>query len=102
MIDRISSAMPRPTGAVGATGRSFSTTSPQPGGFAGVLQAAVGEVADLQRTAQHAVEDFAAGRTDDVAGVMMAVEKGDLAFNTLLAVRRKLMDAFEEVRNMPV
>lgn len=73
-----------------------------PGGFSEVLEKTVGDVAQLQRDAQHAVEGLAAGETDDVTGVMMAVEKSDLAFNTLLAVRRKLMDAFEEIRNMPV
>ncbi|MEM8874951.1 MAG: flagellar hook-basal body complex protein FliE [Planctomycetota bacterium] len=74
----------------------------QNGGFAEVLQKTVGDVAQLQRDAQHAVEGLASGQTDDVTGVMLAVEKSDLAFNTLLAVRKKLMDAFEEIRNMPV
>ena len=43
-----------------------------------------------------------AGGTDDVTGVMSAVEKSELAFKTLLAIRGKLMSAYEEIRNMPV
>lgn len=70
--------------------------------FAETLKSAVGEVAELQHDARTAVEDLQVGRTDDLAGVMTAVEKSDLAFKTLLAVRGKLMDAYEEIRNMPV
>ena len=86
--------LPTSTGlrADGASGPSFADT----------LKGAVGEVADLQHQARTAVEDLQIGRTDDLAGVMTAVEKSDLAFKTLLAVRGKLMDAFDEIRNMPV
>jgi flagellar hook-basal body complex protein FliE len=72
------------------------------GSFTDTLKGAVGEVAKLNNDARHAVEDLAANRTDDLAGVMTAVEKGDLALKTLLAVRTKLMTAYEEVRNMPI
>ena len=33
---------------------------------------------------------------------MTAVEKSDLAFKTLLAIRAKLMDAYEEIKGMPI
>ena len=34
--------------------------------------------------------------------VMTAVEKSDLAFKTLLAIRSKLMEAYEEIKNIPI
>ena len=37
-----------------------------------------------------------------LAGVMTAMEKSDIAFKTLLAIRAKLMDAYEEIKNMPI
>ena len=88
----------------------FSPVTPAglPGGNAGftsILDAAksgVGEVNRLQAQAAAASESLALGETDDVAGTLAAVEKGELAFKTLLAVRSKLMSAFDEVRNMPV
>jgi flagellar hook-basal body complex protein FliE len=30
------------------------------------------------------------------------MEKSDLAFQTLLSIRTKLMDAYDEIKNMPI
>ena len=70
--------------------------------FADVLKGQIDEVAKLQQDASRAVEDLTTGRTEDVAGVMTAMEKSDVAFKTLLAIRAKLMDAYEEIKNIPV
>ena len=48
------------------------------------------------------MEDLATGKSENVTGVMTAVEKSDLAFKTLLAIRTKLMDAYDEIKNIPV
>ena len=37
-----------------------------------------------------------------MTGVMTAVEKADMAFKTLLAIRSKLMDAYEEIKGINV
>ena len=42
------------------------------------------------------------GKSDNLDGVMVAMEKSDLAFKTLMAIRGKLMDAYEELKNMPI
>ena len=70
--------------------------------FADVLKGQINDVAKLQQDASKAVEDLATGRTEDVAGVMTAMEKSDVAFKTLLAIRAKLMDAYEEIKNISV
>jgi flagellar hook-basal body complex protein FliE len=70
--------------------------------FADVLKGSIDEVARLQQDASKAVENLATGRNEDVTGVMMAMEKSDLAFKTLLAIRSKLMDAYDEIKNMPL
>ena len=75
------------------------------GGFDQILSAAkgaAGGVVETQADAARAIEQFALGETDDVAGVLSRVEKGELAFKTLLAVRTKLVSALDEIRNMPV
>jgi flagellar hook-basal body complex protein FliE len=79
--------------ASGATGASS---------FAELLKNSIDDVARLQQDASRAVEDLATGRTEDVTGVMTAVEKSDLAFKTLLAIRAKLMDAYEEIKGMQI
>lgn len=75
-----------------------------PGGasFADTLRRSIDEVVRLQQDASKAVEDLAVGKRDDVAGVMTAMEKSDLAFKTLLAIRAKLMEAYEEIKTMQV
>jgi flagellar hook-basal body complex protein FliE len=70
--------------------------------FAEMLKGQLGEVAKMQQDASTAVEKAATGQTDDVAGVMAAAEKSEMAFKTLLAIRAKLMDAFDEIKNMPI
>ena len=70
--------------------------------FADMLQKNIDEVSRLQQDASQAVDDLATGKTDNVSGVMTAVEKSDLAFKTLLAIRSKLMDAYEEIKGISV
>ena len=70
--------------------------------FTDALKSSIEEVARLQKDASQAVENLASGRTEDVAGVMTAMEKSDVAFKTLLAIRGKLMDAYEEIKNISI
>lgn len=79
--------------ASGATGGSS---------FADALKNSINEVSKLQQDASNAVDDVASGKSDDVTGVMTAMEKSDLAFKTLLSIRSKLLDAYDEIKNIPV
>ncbi len=91
-IGKIGGSMPAAGGAAGGGGASF----------ADALKKSIDEVSKMQQDASAAVEDLVAGKTENVTGVMTAVEKSDLAFKTLLAIRSKLMDAYEEIKNMPI
>jgi flagellar hook-basal body complex protein FliE len=88
-------------GRVGG-GAARSTPAPTGASFADVLKDSIGEVSRLQQDASQAVENLATGKTEDVTGVMTAMEKSDLAFKTLLAIRAKLMDAYEEIKSISV
>jgi flagellar hook-basal body complex protein FliE len=81
-----------PGAAAGAGGASFADT----------LKNSIDEVARLQQDASQAVQDLATGKTENVTGVMTAMEKSDLAFKTLLAIRAKLMEAYEEIKGISV
>ena len=85
-----------------AGGAARPTAAPKGASFADVLKDSIGEVSRLQQDATRAVEDLATGKTEDVTGVMTAMEKSDLAFKTLLAIRAKLMDAYEEIKSISV
>jgi flagellar hook-basal body complex protein FliE len=70
--------------------------------FADVLKSQLGEVTQLQQRASEAVASLTTGDTEDVSGVLTAVEKSELAFKTLLAIRAKLMDAYEELKTLQI
>jgi flagellar hook-basal body complex protein FliE len=70
--------------------------------FSDALKKSIEEVSRLQQDATKAVEDIATGKSEDVSGVMTAMQKSDLAFKTLLAIRAKLMDAYEEIKQVQV
>lgn len=86
------------TGASSTAG----TDSANKSSFADVLKDSIGDVAKMQQDASQAVQDLAVGKTEDVTGVMTAVEKSDLAFKTLLTIRSKLMDAYDEIKGMQI
>ncbi|HWB54634.1 MAG TPA: flagellar hook-basal body complex protein FliE [Tepidisphaeraceae bacterium] len=84
------------------TGPASSSSPASGASFANVLKDSINEVARLQQDASNAVDALASGKSDDVTGVMTAMEKSDLAFKTLLSIRSKLMDAYDEIKNIPV
>ena len=91
-------------GGISSVGSAAKTAAGGTGGasFADALRSSINEVSRLQQDASQAVQDLATGKTEDVAGVMTAMEKSDLAFKTLLAIRAKLMSAYEEVKSISV
>ena len=82
----------------GLPGKTASPGEASGANFSDALRKSIDEVAKLQEDATRAVEDAMTGKTDNVSGVMTAVEKSDLAFKTLLAIRAKLMEAYEEIK----
>jgi flagellar hook-basal body complex protein FliE len=60
------------------------------------------KVNELQQDASNATNDLLTGQRDDIEGVMIATQKADSAFRMLLALRNKVVDAYDEVRNIRV
>jgi flagellar hook-basal body complex protein FliE len=89
-------ATPASTGGAGTAG------SPTGASFSDVLKNSIDEVSKLQQDASQAVEDLMTQKTENVTGVMTAMQKADIAFKTLLAIRGKLMDAYEEIKNISI
>jgi flagellar hook-basal body complex protein FliE len=100
MIDPSSLNLGKIAGVGPAPASSPQTGAPQGESFADVLKKSIDEVSKLQQDATQAVDDVATGKTENVTGVMSAVEKSDLAFKTLLAIRAKLMDAYDEIKQI--
>ena len=78
----------------GVTSKSGPTDGKSFGDF---LAEKLEEVNDLQLKAQEVKEQFADGKTTDVASVVLAAQKADVAFKALMEIRNKLIDAYDEV-----
>jgi len=102
MVNGIDNSLVSKLGGAGGIAKSGPTAPTSGPGFADVLKNSIDEVARLQQDASKAVEGLTTGKNDDVTGVMTAVEKSDLAFQTLLAIRSKLMEAYDEIKNIAV
>lgn len=70
--------------------------------FRQMLEKEIAQVNEMQKDASEAVEDLAAGRRDDIEGVIIATQKADTAFKMLLQVRNKVMDALDEVKQVRI
>ncbi len=102
--------MTDPLGLIGQTGAAAQPTpraaKPTNGApdtsFKDVLMKNIEQVNKLQQDAESAIEDLAAGRRDDMANVLIAKQKADMAFKMLLQVRNKMMDAYTEIKEIRV
>jgi len=75
---------------------------PQGKSFGDVLTDAIGEVQRLQSEADTTIKKLVAGEIKDVTEAMVAVEKADVAFQTMMVVRNKIVQAYEEIMRMQV
>ncbi|MEM7577844.1 MAG: flagellar hook-basal body complex protein FliE [Planctomycetota bacterium] len=89
----------RPPSMPGSANPAVAPTGPE---FKDLLMQNLKQVDALQQEAQTAIEDVVAGKRDDFAAVMNAKQKSDIAFQMLLQVRNKMMDAYEEVKQIRV
>ena len=70
--------------------------------FADTLKEAVNSVNQLSLDADSKAQALATGKTDDIAGVMIATEKADIALRAMVQVRNKIIDAYQEIMKMQV
>ena len=70
--------------------------------FKNILADAVGEVGRLQSDADMAIKKLVSGEVKDITDAMVAIEKADVSFQTMMAVRNKIVAAYEEVMRMQV
>jgi len=75
----------------------------QPSDFANLMKNSVDHVASMQNQATALADAFEAGdKSVDLTRVMLEAQKASLAFRAMTEVRNKLVDAYQQVMNMPV
>lgn len=87
-------------------GPAFAQATPQledpkkAKGFMEAMRDAVAEVEHDEAKANQSVTDLAVGRRKTLHETMIAVEKADISFRMLLAVRNKMVAAYQEIMRM--
>jgi flagellar hook-basal body complex protein FliE len=72
------------------------------GSFAEALRGMLGEVERADEKASELKRRLLVGEPVELHEVLLATEKAYLAFQTLLAVRNKLLEAYQELTRMPL
>ena len=89
-------------GAAADTACRPSRSHAPPGAFSRLIDQYLGQPGRLQATADQAVLDLATGKTEEVHQVMLAVARAELAFRTVLEIRNRLTEAYQEVTRLQV
>jgi flagellar hook-basal body complex protein FliE len=79
-----------------------ATQEVAPDGFASMMKDAVVKTNDQINAAEHAGNEFAAGRVDDIHGTMLELSKADIELRFAGNVRNKVIDAFYELWRMQI
>lgn len=69
-------------------------------GFSGVLKSALNQVSTMQDNAGNQVNTLMAGGNGDMSKVMVSVEKADVAFQLMMQVRNKIVNAYQDIEKM--
>jgi flagellar hook-basal body complex protein FliE len=96
-INNISiSQMPTPPAAPAMPGQ---TDGPS---FKDVLVDSIQQVNTMQMEADHAVDTLFTGGDINPAEVLTAVQKADLAFRLTMQMRNKLMEVYQEIKDIRI
>ena len=65
--------------------------------FKDTLNGFLKDVDQMQKKADLSIQQLAAGEITDVHQVMSAAEEANVAFNMMMEIRTKVMDAYQEI-----
>jgi flagellar hook-basal body complex protein FliE len=68
--------------------------------FGASLTDAISQVEQVHTDAQQQVQQLLQGNRQDIHNVMIAVEKADVAFQLMMQVRNKIVNAYEEISKL--
>lgn len=87
---------------IAAPGQASTVAAPEGKDFKTFLMDSLDKVNQLQVEANQGVERLMTGETDNVAEVLSVSRKAGVAFDLLMEIRNKLMDAYTEMKQMRV
>jgi len=90
------------TPSLGSMPSIAGAPKPEPGsGFGAMLEQVIGQVAEAGRKADTQATAAAQGR-GDLVDVVTAVAESEVALETLVSVRDRVISAYEEILRMPI
>ena len=72
-----------------------------PEGFGGLVKNAIDSTAEVGKKAEMKASDLASGRTD-IVDLVTAVAETEVAVETMVTVRDRVISAYQEILNMPI
>jgi flagellar hook-basal body complex protein FliE len=72
------------------------------GSFSKVLKDKIGEINKLQLDADSAIAKVALSDSGSIHETIIAMEKASISFKTMMQVRNKILEAYQEVMRMQV
>jgi flagellar hook-basal body complex protein FliE len=69
--------------------------------FGNLLNEAIEQVNDVEKSSQDELQKFLSNESD-LHSVMIALEKADLSFQTMMQVRNKFVQAYQEIMKAQV
>jgi flagellar hook-basal body complex protein FliE len=87
--------------AVGRGGQAAAGAAGAEGDFGSLLREAVGSFATQARQTEARTQAFTAGRAE-LVDVVTAVAETEVTLETLVSVRDRMIQAYEEIMKMPI
>jgi flagellar hook-basal body complex protein FliE len=82
----------RPEARTAETGDSFGS----------MLARAVGSVDQTMKTSEQGIQDFVAGKTENVHEVMINMQRAQLSFQLMVEMRNKAIETYQEISRMQI
>jgi len=98
MNNTISTGLPIPLGTEPT--RPTVPGAGSEGGFGATLKDAINQVNYLGDSSDQKVTELLHGDRQDIHNVMIAIEKADIAFQLMMQVRNKIVNAYQEVSKL--
>jgi len=70
--------------------------------FKDILKDSINKANELEKVADQEVQKLAKLDSQDIHTTMIAIEKADLTFQTMMQIRNKIINAYEEIMRMQV
>ena len=70
--------------------------------FRDLLENSIQRVNEMQQAAEKAKIDLVTGGAENIGEALASVKKAELAFQQLVEIRNKLVDAYQEVMRMQI